>query len=169
MGCRARSGSGGKKTGRNRTDRSKAGTKRSLLVEDDGEPLGVVIAGANLNDHLLLEAAVEAVVVERTEPRDVDEQHLCLDAGHDNQAACDVVERHGYIGHIGPAGEGPGSKRRPGRRKDRRRVVERALAWLSRCRALSIHYDKHDVDYPGLIQLACGLLRHRRLYRINAM
>jgi putative transposase len=166
-GCWARPGSGGKKTGKNPTDRGKLGTKKSLLVEADGGPLAVVIAGANVNDHKLLEATIEAVVVERPDPAER-EQHLSLDKGYDNPTGHEVVERHGYIGHIRPIGEDRREKRRPGRRKARRWVVERTLAWLSKCRALLVRYDKHDENYLGLIQLACGLLWYRRLYRLTA-
>src|SRR5205823_10498593 len=51
----------GKSTGPNPTDRSKRGTKRSLLVDGRGVPLGVVVAGANRNDHLLLEATLASI------------------------------------------------------------------------------------------------------------
>jgi putative transposase len=47
-------------------------------------------------------------------------------------------------------------------------VVERTLAWLSKCRALLVRYDKHWENYLGLIELACSLLWYRRLYRIRA-
>jgi putative transposase len=46
-------------------------------------------------------------------------------------------------------------------------VVERTIAWLQRCRAILIRYDKKAANYEGLIQLACALLCHRRLHRIN--
>ena len=55
--------------------------KRSLVVEQDGGPLAVVIAGANVPDHQLLAATIEAVVVERPEPEWP--QYLCLDKGND--------------------------------------------------------------------------------------
>jgi putative transposase len=163
----ARPGSGGKKTGPNPTDRAKPGTKQSLLVEGDGGPLGVVVAGANVPDFTLLGETIEAVVVDRPEPEEA-EPHLCLDAGYDNAPSREVVEEHGSIGHIRPARGGPRPKRRPGRRKARRWVVERTLAWLNKCRALLVRYDKHDENYLGLIQLACGLLWYRRLYRLKA-
>lgn len=127
----------------------------------------MVIDGANVNDHKLLEVTVEAVVVERPDPTEC-EQHLCLDKGYDNPTGHEVVERHGYLGHIRPIGEDRRGKRRPGRRKARRWVVERTLAWLSKCRALLVRYDKHDGNFLGLIQLACGLLWYRRLHRIRA-
>jgi putative transposase len=158
---------GGKKTGKNPTDRGKAGTKKSVLVEADGGPLGAVIAGANIPDFQLLDETIRAVVTNRPDPAEV-EQHLGLDAGYDNAATREVVEGHGYVGHIRPARPGPRPKRRPGRRKARRWVVERTLAWLSKCRALLVRYDKHAENFLGLIQLACGLLWYRRLYRLNA-
>lgn len=127
----------------------------------------MVIARANAPDFTLLGATIEAVVVERPDPAEV-EQHLCLDAGYDNEPAREVAEGQGYVAHIRPARGGPRPKRRPGRRKARRWVVERTLAWLSKCRGLLVRYDKHDENYLGLIQLACGLLWYRRLDRIRA-
>jgi putative transposase len=148
--------------GKNPTDRAKPGTQQSVLVEGDGGPLGVVIAGANVPDFQLLDETIRAVVVERPDPEEV-EQHLGLDAGYDNEPTRETVEKHGDVGHTRPAREGPRPKRRPGRRKARRWVVERTLAGLSKCRALLVRYDKHDENYLGLIQLACGLLWYRRL------
>ena len=70
--------------GKNPTDRGKRGTKKSLLVEADGGPLGVVVAGANVPDCKLLAQTIEAVVVGRPEPTPEAPQHLCLDKGYDN-------------------------------------------------------------------------------------
>jgi putative transposase len=163
----ARPGLGGEKVGKNPTDRAKNGTKQSLLVERDGGPLAAVIAGANVPDMKLLEATIEAIVVERPDPEEL-EQNLCLDRGYDNPIGHEVTERHGYVSHIRPIGEDRRENRRLGRRKPRRWVVERTLAWLSKCRALLIRYDKQDVNYLGLIQLACGLLWYRRVHRLIA-
>lgn len=118
-------------------------------------------------DCKLLDETIEAVVVERPDPEQI-EQHLSLDAGYDNPSGREAVAKHRYVGHIRPAREGPRPKRRPGRRKARRWVVERTLAWLSKCRALLVRYDTHDENYLGLIQLACGLLWYRRLHRLRA-
>jgi putative transposase len=118
-------------------------------------------------DFKLLDETIRAIVVERPDPQELP-QHLCLDAGFDNAATRMTVQEHGYIGHIRPARQGPRPQRQPGRRKARRWVVERLLAWLSKCRALLVRYDKHWENYLGLIQLACGLLWYRRLYRLNA-
>lgn len=152
--------------GPNPTDRAKPGTKKSVIVEQSGGPLGVAIAGANVHDTKLLAATIEAIVVERPDPTEV-AQHLCLDKAYDNptgQAACAAG---GYVAHIRRIGEEKldtwGNKTHPARRW----VVERTLAWLQKCRAILIRYDKKAVNYQGLVQLACGLLWYRRLHRIN--
>jgi putative transposase len=46
-------------------------------------------------------------------------------------------------------------------------VVERTLAWLQKCRAILVRYDKKAANYRGLIQLACALLWYRRLHRLQ--
>src|SRR5688572_13493554 len=56
-GCAWSDGQGpfwGDLVGPNPTDRAKMGVKRSLLVEADGGPLSVVVAGANVPDFKLL-------------------------------------------------------------------------------------------------------------------
>jgi putative transposase len=126
-----------------------------------------VIAGANVNDSKLLAETICAVVVGRPDPDEV-EQHLCLDKGYDNPSGHEAVQEHGYVNHIRPIGEDRRGKRGPGRRKARRWVVERTLAWLSKCRGLLVRYDKHHENYLGLIQLACALLWYRRLCRLTA-
>src|SRR5438477_251402 len=45
----AKPGSGGKKVGKNPTDRGKNGSKESLLVDGEGGPLSAVLAAANVN------------------------------------------------------------------------------------------------------------------------
>ena len=75
--------------------------------------------------------------------------------------------RAGYIPHIRRIGEekldGQGRKRYPARRW----VVERTFAWLQKCRAILIRYDKKADNYLGLVQLACALYWYRRLHRLT--
>ena len=118
--CRLRHGQSafwGDSVGRNPTDRGKAGSKRSILVDAGGGPLGVVVAGANIHDTKLLAIALDSIVVERP---DTGVQHLCLDKGYDNPTGHEAVATHGYQGHIGRIGEerldAKGVKRYPARR-----------------------------------------------------
>ncbi len=75
---------GGDKVGPNPTDRAKNGTKRSIIVEQNGGTLGVVVARANVHDTKLLEQTIEAIIVERPDRSDQNPQHLCLDKAYDN-------------------------------------------------------------------------------------
>ncbi len=149
----------GDSTGRNPTDRGKAGSKRSLLVDRGGGPLSVVVAGANVHDTKLLALTLDSIVVERP---DAGIEHLCLDKGYDNPTGHGAVAAHGYQVHIRRIGEEKLDSRGVKRYPARRWVVERTLAWLSKCRAILVRYDKKASNYIGLIQLACALIWHRR-------
>ncbi len=142
--------------------------KRSLLVEAAGGPLAVVIAGANVHDTKLLAQTLAAVVVERPVPTPEQPQHLCLDKAYDNPTGAAAVADHGSVPHIRRIGEeqldpATGETRFPARRW----VVERTLAWLAKCRALLVRYDKHAANFLGLLQFACALLWFRRLHRLS--
>jgi putative transposase len=157
---------GGGARGPNPTDRAKPGTKKSLHVERHGGPLGIEVSGANVHDTKLLAPTIEGIVVKRPDPGEV-VQHLCLDKAYDNPTGTGACEAAGYIPHIRRIGEEKldelGQKRHPARRW----VVERTLAWLSKCRAILVRYDKRPENYKGLIQLACALLWARRLHRLG--
>ena len=152
--------------GPNPTDRAKMGTKKSVLVEEAGGPLAIAIDGANIHDTKLLARTIDAIVVERPDPEQVP-QNLCLDKGYDNPTGNAASAAAGYVPHIRRIGEekldGWGEKTHPARRW----VVERTIAWLQKCRALLVRYDKKATNYLGLIQLACALLWTRRLHRLE--
>jgi putative transposase len=138
--------------------------KRSLLVEADGGPLAVVIAGANVPDAQLLAKTIEAVVLERPPVEAGWLQHLCLDKGYDNEDGWGACVDHEYEPHIALIrDERPA---RPKRTPARRWVVERTLAWLSKCRAILTRWDKKACNYLGLLKLACALLWFRRHQRL---
>lgn len=128
-----------------------------------------MIAGANVHDSQLLAATLEAIIVPRPAPTDAAPQHLCLDKAYDNPTGEQAVAEHGYLGHIRRIGEekrdAHGKKRYPARRW----VVERTLAWLSKCRAILIRYDKKACNYLGLLKLACALLWYRRFRRLAVL
>jgi putative transposase len=140
--------------------------KRSLVVDATGGPLGATIAGANVHDTKLLAATLEAIVVDRPLPTEEMPQHLCLDKGYDNPTGHETVVAYSYLPHIRRIGEetraANGEKRYPARRW----VVERTLAWLSKCRGLLVRYEKKAVNFLGLLQLACALIWIRRRTRL---
>ena len=120
----------------------------------------------SIHDSKLLAATLEAIVVERPEPTPERPQNLCLDKAYDNPRVRETVADHGYVPHIRRIGEekldSTGEKRYPARRW----VVERTLAWLSKCRALLVRYEKKARNYLGLLQLACALLWFRRQHTL---
>lgn len=129
------------------------------MTEGDGGPLGAVVAGANVVDAQLLKATLEAIVVERPAEQ---EQNLCLDKGYDNPTAREALTAFDYVLHIRKIGEEPPQKKAR-KYPARRWVVERTFAWLSKCRALLVRYDKKAENYLGLLQFACALLWYRRI------
>lgn len=115
----------------------------------------------------LLAATLEAVVVQRPKPSEQAPPHLCLDKGYDSGTGAASAQEAGYLPHIRRIGEekkdSEGRKSYPARRW----VVERTLAWLSRCRGILIRWDKKAVCYLAHIKLACALLWFRRMHKLQ--
>ena len=141
--------------------------KRSLLVEADGGPLCAVIAGANVRDDKLLAQTLDEVVVGRPEPTEEAPQRLCLDKGYDSKGSRKIVRDRSYVPHIRRIGEEKLDEARKKRYPARRWVVERTLAWLSKCRGVLVRYEKKAANYLGMIKVACILIWYRRQHRLS--
>jgi putative transposase len=127
---------------KNPTDRGKLGTKRSLLTDGHGLPLGVAVDGAKRHDRKLVEATREAIMIKRPAPTAPPPQPLCLDKGYDDEAVRETLEAWDYTAHIRRRGEAVQAKREiPGYRA-RRWVVERTHSWMNRFRRLLIRWEK---------------------------
>ena len=159
---------GGEATGKNPTDRAKLGTKRSILTDGAGVPLGVVVSGANTPDMKLVETTLESIPVERPTPTAAEPQNLCLDKGYDYPQVRDLVDEYGYTAHIplkkkqsDPAPKAKKPKRKiPGYRA-RRWVVERTHSWMNRFRRLLIRWEKKPKNYIGFLHFACAWITLR--------
>lgn len=155
---------GGQCTGPNPTDRSKSGTKRHLLVDGRGVPLSVHLTGANRHDIKGLPALLSGgMLVERPEPTDQHEQHLCLDKAYASQETDERLARLGLIGHVKQQGEvsepGVGEPVYPARRWK----VERSISWLNNMRKLRVRWEKKAENYLALWLLAAALITYRRI------
>ena len=73
---------GGEETAPHPTDRGKSGSKRHLITEGGGIPIGTTLSGANRHDMKKAADTIGAIVVERPDPEG-QEQHLCADKGYD--------------------------------------------------------------------------------------
>ncbi|MPM19514.1 hypothetical protein SDC9_65940 [bioreactor metagenome] len=60
----------------------KWGTKRSVLTDEKGLPLAIVLSGANKHDIKLLEATLDHIMIQRSKPVGNVIQNLCLNAGY---------------------------------------------------------------------------------------
>jgi transposase len=136
-------------TGPNPTDRSKSGTKRSILVEGNGIPLAVAIAGANRHDMKLAEQTLESIVIDRPKPTKEHPQNICMDKGYDFPEVDELVAEYGYTAHIARRGVDQSKRKRiPGYRA-RRWVVERTSSWMNRFRRLLIRWEKKKGELRG--------------------
>jgi transposase len=130
---RPKGGGPDQEIGPNPTDRGKAGSKRHVVVDQQGIPLAIWLTAANVQDSVIFEELIEAVEPiarprgrRRTRP---DKPHA--DKGYDFPRCRAYLRRRGIRCRI--ARRGIESKEKLGRY---RRVAERAFAWLDRFRRL---------------------------------
>lgn len=153
---------GGQGTGPNPTDRSKSGTKRSLLVEGKGIPLAVAVDGAHRHDMKMAEPTLESIVIERPRPTKEHPQNMCLDKAYDFPEVDELVEHWGYTAHIARRGVDQSKRKRiPGYRA-RRWVVERTNSWMNRFRRLLIRWEKKKANYLAMLHLACAWITYHQ-------
>src|ERR1700760_1619745 len=142
---------GGERTGRNPTDRGKLGTKRSLLTEAAGVPVGLAVEGANRHGKKLAEATLESIPADRPEPTPERPQGMCLDKGYDYDDTRELVREFGFTAHGRARGEGAKEPKRGGGQEVRRWVVERTHSWMNRFRRLLIRWEKKVENYFGML------------------
>lgn len=147
---------GGEKTGKNPTDRAKSGTKRSLLTEGHGIPIGVSVEGANCHDKRMVEATLGSMVIERPQPTKEKRQYMCMDKGYDYVDIRELVEEWGYTAHIKARGEEIEEKRRIPGYRSRRWIVERTHSWMNRFRRILIRWEKKAENYLAMLHFACA-------------
>ena len=119
-------------TGPNPTDRGKKGSKRHILVDENGIPISLLVSAANQHDSVALEPLLKATVVS---PPTTTECHLCLDAGYVGKE--EVAQGNGFIPHIRPRGEEKKEIAINPEFKARRWVIELTHSWFNRFRRLS--------------------------------
>ena len=116
---------GGKTEGKNPTDRGTVGTKRSVLTDGGGVPLGLAVEGANRNDFKMARETIESIPVERPEPSQATPQGMCLDKGYNYDEARELLAK---FGASPPTSGREGKRLRP---SNRRLVSKRGGGWSS--------------------------------------
>jgi len=118
--CITKAPCGGEKAGKSPVDRGKRGLKRSIMVDAQGIPLGVVAAPANRHDSPLLAPTLEAVEASTGLP---ERASVHLDRAYDSKPTRELLERRGLAGAISERGK-PAPLQ-----ATKRWVVERTNSW----------------------------------------
>lgn len=100
--CITKAPCGGEVAGRSPVDRGKKGIKRSVAVDADGIPLGVITAPANRHDSPLLSKTLDAVEQLGLPP---EHSSVHLDRGYDSDLTRKRLEERGLIGVISEKGK----------------------------------------------------------------
>ena len=148
---------GGAATGPNPTDRGKPGTKRHLVTDARGTPLGLTPSGANRHDSRMPAPTLDAVPGvrggRRGRPRRRRPAKLHADDRYDHRRCRAECRARGVAPRI--ARRGIESGERLGRH---RWVVERTLAWPARFRRLTVRYERRADLHLALATLACAII-----------
>ena len=159
-GCIVKAPCGGDAAGKSPVDRGKQGTKRSLLTDGAGIPLGCMVAAANRHDSPLLRPTLETLG--RFEHRFgvglPDQITVHLDAGYDSTVTRDLLDELGCQAVI--------SKKGFPLQAGARWVVERTNSWHNRgFKKLHICTERHPRVIDAFIALANAVIVIRRLIR----
>ncbi len=155
-GCIVKAPCGGQMAGKSPVDRGKQGTKRSLLTDAGGIPLGCVIAPANRHDSPCLRPTLEKLARFGLDLPERITVHL--DAGYDSQVTRALLEELGCRGVISVKGFPL--------QAGARWVVERTNSWHTRgFKKLAICTERHARVIDAFIALANAVIITRRLIR----
>jgi putative transposase len=148
--------------GKNPTDRGKIGTKRRLLTDGGGVPVGLAVDSANRHDFKMARETIESIPVKRPQPTPATPQGICLDKGYDYDEVRDLLAEFGFTAHIRTRGEEAKALKQEAGFKARRWVVERTHSWMNRFRRVLIRWDKQVRNYLGFLYLACAYITYKR-------
>jgi transposase len=129
-------------------------------------PLGIVVAGANCPDLLLLGETLDAMVLPLPD-QGTPPPNLCLDAGYDAPQCYIAAAERGFITHTRSRKQEQQDKQDRPDYRPRRWVVEVAHSWLNRFRKILVSFEKLEHTRLALLQLACAyIVMHRaRLFK----
>jgi transposase len=146
---------GGAATGPNPTDRGRPGTKRHLITDRRGIPLGFLLTGANVHDSMPFEALIDAVPPirgKRGRPRRRPDK-LHADKAYDHRRCRNACRRRKIKPRI--ARRGLETSQKLGRH---RWVIERTFAWFNKLRRLTIRYERRLDIHHAFTSIACSLM-----------
>jgi putative transposase len=131
-------------------------------VDGRGVVLGVAVAGAHRNDHLLVQETLDGSPAGGPLPPEGVKQGIWFDKGYDYDAVHGVVRTHGYVPHIVPRDtEREWLARIPGYRA-RRWPVERTHSWMNRFHRILVRWEKKAENYTAMVHLVCAFIAFKQ-------
>jgi putative transposase len=125
-------------------------------------PLGVAVAGANCNDHLLVQETLNSVPEACPYPPADLEIGLWLDKGYDIDEVYGVLRQNGYEPHIVPRDAERNRKQAIPGYIPRRWPVERTISWQNRFRRILVRWEKKVVNYLAMVHLAAAFIAFKQ-------
>jgi transposase len=160
-GATVRAFGGGEATGPSPVDRSRKGSKHTLMVDRRGVPLAIRTAGANASDHTQIIPLVldyPRVGGKPGRPKELPDEAYA-DRGFDSEATRALLRWLGIEPHIAkrrtPHGSGLGKVRW---------VVERTISWIKGLRRMRVRYDRLMVMRMAWATLAASVICYRLLH-----
>lgn len=143
---------GGEKTGKNPTDRGKLGSKKSMIVDQKGAPLGIAIGAANTHDSKLVKPTMKSFNGSfKKETLKV----MAADRAYDAVIVKNDLKKMGFIPLISINQRR--SKKKPEKRSSRHRwIVERSHGWLNHFRSLRTRWARCESSFLALFEFACA-------------
>lgn len=160
-GVTVRAFGGGEATGPSPVDRSRPGTKHTVMVNRQGVPLVIRTAGANASDYtqfLPVILGFPKVGGLPGRPKELPDE-VYADRGYDSEPLRTLLRWLGIEPHIAKRrtehGSGLGKVRW---------VVERTISWLKGLRRLRVRYDRLGVIMDAWATLAASVICFRILH-----
>jgi putative transposase len=136
-----------------------------VLVEANGIPVGLAVAGANRHDMKLTEETLASIPADacRPQPDAKHPQGLCLDKGYDYDEVRELAAEFRFTAHIQARGEEAKEIKKQARFQARRWVVERTHSWMNRFRGILIRWNKKPENYIAMLHLAFAFIIYGRM------
>jgi len=138
------------------------GTKRRVLTDGRGVPLGLAVDGAIRHDFKMARETSERRAVERLAPTPETPQGLGLDKGYDEDEGRALLDEFGCTAPIKARGEEAHVLKQEVGCQAQRGGVERTNSGMHRFRRVLIRWDKKVRNYLGFLHLACAYMTYKR-------
>ena len=136
-------------SGRNPTDRGKNGVKQTILVDENGAPLYVDLAPANVHDSKLLKPMIQTLRKSKTI------RTLAADSAFDAKFLYECCSQKNI--KLDAATNVRRNRNKPKHKPKNRWVVERTFGWLAWYRGLKICWAKSKISHQAFLEIACSI------------